>query len=630
VNPPRNLALGFATIERPQVAQRLIRSARDYLGNIPIYVADQSRDLEAMATFYRANDVHLIRMPFDAGVTKSRNEIAKAIEQDYFVLCDDDFVIGPQTRFDAALRIFEAHPEIGVIGGRLYDFDGASESVRNWELYLEYDPLQRLLISIPIYEFAPRVREIGGLRFYLCDAVLNFAVMRRQMFEKGVAWDEQFKSNGEHEDFFLNLKLNTPFRVAYLPTMIAYHHHPEEYRRYRRGLRDRNDGWRRFLSKWNIEQHLELGLGVKTIDDVSAVTESEAARARFFVNPDLSLRREKHTPGAFAVNLAGEIACVGALNSVGESVDGSDRTGSLLFDRKTGTVMPGPISRLEGGDGSGAANDVNLLELLEKYRLETSSAHEALSYAEGEIYYRYDTIERGNADFLIWYYRKGSSPRPGAKPQRLAVVARWTGSDGVCLVWRSRRTFLDLEPTNHWRPLLLEAPPAPSKLKWMRFDIVTDAGSESEPICTGFVSFDAAPASYHRSALEPKVAEALGLSRLIRDGATPGAAGMFLAELGRRARDRIVTIRQCEGQPGLSGLPLAECAGLEVLYFNEWRNLGRSLVSARLPPHSLPSPAQIVLPAGDLSLPSSRIYGYGRKAGLVALRFRSADAGADG
>jgi len=91
----------------------------------------------------------------------------------------------------------------------------------------------------------------------MCDAVLNFAVMRRTIFDNPcIRWDERFKSNGEHEDFYLNLKFNSDVKVAYLPTMTAGHHHPEEFSKYRSRLRDRREGWTAFFDKWGIDQYL--------------------------------------------------------------------------------------------------------------------------------------------------------------------------------------------------------------------------------------------------------------------------------------------------------------------------------------------------------------------------------------
>src|SRR5690348_5662123 len=102
---PRNLALAVATIERPAVVQRLVRSVRAYFPDMPILVADQSRRIEPMLSFYRSKRVEVIPMPFDTGVTASRNRLVHSVESEFFVLCDDDFIFDSRTSFDDALAI---------------------------------------------------------------------------------------------------------------------------------------------------------------------------------------------------------------------------------------------------------------------------------------------------------------------------------------------------------------------------------------------------------------------------------------------------------------------------------------------------------------------------------------------
>src|SRR5882762_421437 len=118
------LALALVTIERPHVVQRLISSIRSQFPAMPIYVADQSLDVGAMSSFYEHMGVTLVRMPYDAGVSASRNRLVERITEPFFVLCDDDFVFDGRTNFADALRIHKHHPNIGVVGGRLYDYDG--------------------------------------------------------------------------------------------------------------------------------------------------------------------------------------------------------------------------------------------------------------------------------------------------------------------------------------------------------------------------------------------------------------------------------------------------------------------------------------------------------------------------
>jgi glycosyltransferase involved in cell wall biosynthesis len=277
------LALAFATIERAPLVQRFVRSVRTRFPALPIYVADQSRQIDAMRSFYAEHDINLVRMPFDAGVCAARNRLVAEIKEDYFVLSDDDFLFEPGTDFADAITILEAQPEIAVVGGCLHDTSGPVEYIRHWEMYLEYDSANRLLISIPMYDVAPVIRTTGGIEFCLCDTVMNFAVFRRSIFSERICWDERYKSNGEHDDFYLNLKQNSPYRVAYLPTLVAEHNHLQGFKNYDTRLRGRTEGWRRFMLKWKIDQYLEIGLGLRHIDDPGVVAGPQETTRRYRV-----------------------------------------------------------------------------------------------------------------------------------------------------------------------------------------------------------------------------------------------------------------------------------------------------------------------------------------------------------
>jgi hypothetical protein len=605
-----SLALAFATVERPQVVQRLILSVRRYYPDLPIYVADQSRHIDAIAHFYEAMQVTVVAMPYDIGVTTSRNRLVREITEDYFILCDDDFIFGPETSFSEALRILEADQEIGVVGGRLFDFDGEIEELRNWELYLEYDPANKILLSIPIVRLAPQLRKIGGTHYYLCDAVLNFSVFRRSIFAAGVGWDERFKSNGEHEDFYLNMKLNTPFRASYLPTLIAYHHHPEAYVNYRFRLRERNEGWRLFFEKWGLEQHIELGLGVRPLDDIDTIVPEADAAKRFFVNPSLSLRRTEVSPGTLMIGEFTDVSAVGALSPSGARPNGPS-TGHLLVRPGTPPLAISPPRETPPV----SALPASLETLLQRYQLEAFREGKTVAVANEPLYFRYDPVLRPESDFFVWYFCDSKASRDAAAPSRLSVVARWWDSSGESLIWRSRRMFIDLTPSEFWRPLLLEVPLIARGCRWLRFDLVTDGGPSANPVCSGLMS----PPADRRVDLLHGLTDALALCRLHNDGGSPGEGGQLLEDIARSCRPQQVKPRKSNGASGLSVLDRGELAGFEVLYFVGWNSLGRALVSARLPPAHLQAPSSIVLPESEWSSPYGRILAYGSQAGLTAL-----------
>lgn len=268
-----DLALVVATLLRPHAIQRLINSVRTYFPDMPIYVADQSHPSPAMRDFYSSRNCSVVWMDHDSGVCASRNAAVELVKEPFFILCDDDFFFDTGTRFDAALTIFHARPDVGVVGGCLYDHHETSTDVtkntRYWELLFSYDQEKGKLCAIPVHYFAPEPAYIQGVRYYECDAVMNFAVFRTEMFDSVIRWDPRFKSNGEHEDFYLNLKMNGRYRVVYTPDIIAHHHHPHQPNYWK--FRFRSIGWQKFLDKWKLRQYLELDVGLRVTNQVDQV-----------------------------------------------------------------------------------------------------------------------------------------------------------------------------------------------------------------------------------------------------------------------------------------------------------------------------------------------------------------------
>jgi hypothetical protein len=208
-------------------------------------------------------------MPHDSGVSRCRNALVARAKQKFLLLCDDDFRFGAETDVPAALSIVRADPELGVLGGSLIEEEaGHPDCVRHWELSLHLDERNRTLTAVPIYHYLPEPRYVGVHKYYLCDAVMNFAVLRRAVFDDpAVRWDPRFTCNGEHEDFFLNFKRASPYRVAYFPGLRARHHHDHDGNPVYERLRRRSEGWRLFLEKWGIEQYCELDNGTRTVSE---------------------------------------------------------------------------------------------------------------------------------------------------------------------------------------------------------------------------------------------------------------------------------------------------------------------------------------------------------------------------
>ncbi|MBH9974723.1 MULTISPECIES: glycosyltransferase [Bartonella] len=256
-----------ATIERPDLVERFINSVRKFYQDIPIIIGDQSRDQKKLESFYKKNKAQCLRLPFDCGVAYARNECVKAVKTKFILLCDDDFVFTDETDINIPLQALKKFPEIGIVTGAVIDHHKAGSSVyfqkRYYEKFIYLDKERKTFCSVPISYIKPHIYETPGHTFFQCDIGLNFAVMRKDIFKDGIEWDSRFKCNGEHEDFYLNLKYNSHWKVAYTPEFYCNHEHLSNSTYVK--LRDRQDGWLEFGKKWGIEQHLEFGYGLRNM-----------------------------------------------------------------------------------------------------------------------------------------------------------------------------------------------------------------------------------------------------------------------------------------------------------------------------------------------------------------------------
>ena len=282
-----------ATIERPDSVVRFINSVRKFYQDIQIVIGDQSRDKIELASFYKRNNIKCLRLPFDCGVAYARNECVKAVKTKFILLCDDDFVFTDKTDINIPLQALKKYPEIGIVTGAVIDHHKSGSEVyfqkRYYEKFLYLDKERKVLCSVPISYIKPQIYDTLGHTFYQCDIGLNFAIMRKDIFKDGIEWDSRFKCNGEHEDFYLNLKYNSNWKVIYTPEFYCDHEHlgnPTYVK-----LRDRQEGWLEFGKKWGIEQHLEFGYGLR---DMNSYLTNKRHKERITSPESLPIYKERY------------------------------------------------------------------------------------------------------------------------------------------------------------------------------------------------------------------------------------------------------------------------------------------------------------------------------------------------
>lgn len=182
--------------------------------------------------------VDYLKLPFDAGLSKSRNEAVKKLREKYIVICEDDFIFTDKTRLENFKKILETDSQAGLAAGTLF-YQGKNRIFAH-----------RLVTSKDRYVIErienPDWYSIDGIEYHYCDYPFNFFMMRN--VPKDFYWDEDYKISKEHIDFFLRLKREGKWKIAFTPSVIVNHEHDHRSKRYQK-YRMRLDSFELFFKK---------------------------------------------------------------------------------------------------------------------------------------------------------------------------------------------------------------------------------------------------------------------------------------------------------------------------------------------------------------------------------------------
>jgi len=182
--------------------------------------------------------------PFNLGISAVRNRMLSLSKTKYILLLDDDQYVPAHTL--GAIELMEKYDDIGAVGfgwilPNKFEIDAHDIKLVNG-YYV------RVLAGEKEGEF------INGHPFlYAFDFIPNSAIFRKAIF-RDVAWDEAYKINREHEDYFLAHKQLGKWRFAIDLGVWVYHDigGEEEYAGYRKGIEAKRSV-RYFRKKWQLK-----------------------------------------------------------------------------------------------------------------------------------------------------------------------------------------------------------------------------------------------------------------------------------------------------------------------------------------------------------------------------------------
>jgi glycosyltransferase involved in cell wall biosynthesis len=194
----KNVTAIIKTFQRPDTVRRLVQSIRQYYPDLRIIVGDDSTEPQEVP------GAELLALPFDIGLSAGRNRLVDAVETEYTLLLDDDFVFEPDTRIELLLKPLDDGLDLvsGRVGG------------------CEYHGMLMRQDRTLHYLFRQKRRTVHGHDCY--DMTWNFFVARTARL-KELRWDEGLKV-AEHTDFFLRgTMLPKPLLVGHVPEVNVGH-----------------------------------------------------------------------------------------------------------------------------------------------------------------------------------------------------------------------------------------------------------------------------------------------------------------------------------------------------------------------------------------------------------------------
>ena len=181
----------------------------------------------------------VIELPFDAGISASRNKGIELCKENWALIMEDDFCAHEGTNVEAMLETAQ-RSKADIVGGKVLKPTG-----EHIQYEFTYRLGDRILHLYPIdYD----------LEFSLCDIVSNWMLIKREVAIR-CPWDNEQKVI-EHLDFFLSASQKN-CRVAWCNESSILHRKFSGPGINRKPENIVGFYWNRFFKKWDINNIIE-------------------------------------------------------------------------------------------------------------------------------------------------------------------------------------------------------------------------------------------------------------------------------------------------------------------------------------------------------------------------------------
>lgn len=196
----KEVTAGVNTFMRPKKLRKTLSSLQ--AANVErVIVGDDGKEQEEKNEIYDEFEeiferFKVIDLPFNHGLSATRNEIISEVDTDFFLMLDDDQYVHNDVL--EVKSIFSHFPQLGGIGFPIIEDE--NEILFAHDLDLKGNCLIRHLRT------QKEKLEIENLVYCMrFDLIPTAAMFRTEVFDE-IVWDENYTIGAEHLDFFLQAK----------------------------------------------------------------------------------------------------------------------------------------------------------------------------------------------------------------------------------------------------------------------------------------------------------------------------------------------------------------------------------------------------------------------------------------
>lgn len=213
-----------------------------------VYVADNGRMTANKEELYDSSfdfDLEVFDLEYDAGVGTCRRALSERPSEEFLLILDSDMEVPPNYR--TLQRQLKRRPDIGGISGLLIENGRIYTSAA--DLYEENGTLHKDIRELKT------VQEVGDAPFVEFDFIPQVGIFRQECLAD-YTWDEFYRTQREHVDFFVGHLKKTNWKFGISPE-VYFRHHPgggQDYNTHRRSQVKRGESKQYFREKWGYDE----------------------------------------------------------------------------------------------------------------------------------------------------------------------------------------------------------------------------------------------------------------------------------------------------------------------------------------------------------------------------------------